>query len=114
MRNVVFLVMLVASAGCSSTSVYEIVGEEIINPGTAALRYATNWYRVRPFDVISPADEREAFYKDVADCADSLEARREEFLKHLNPTKSLAALQMNECLSERGWQVKVVEEIIVS
>ena len=107
------LAILLASSGCSSTSVYEIVAEEIVNPANARLRYATSWDRARPLEISSPAEEREAFYKDVAACIDALESRRIEFMKQLSPSKSLAALQMNECLSDKGWQLKVVEEIIL-
>ena len=114
MKGIRILYIFLVLTGCASKTVYEEVSNDLVNSNSHFLHYETSWVRAKPFSTnITTYDENQVITDDLNSCVTALEAELREFAGKNEPNKSLATLQMSECLLEKGWKIEVIQAIIL-
>ena len=104
MKIVIPAFIYVALAGCQTASTYEDVAIEITTLSDDFQRYEAEWTPLS-------TDQTQDFSTVVNICVANLESERKKFMGSNMPKKSIATIQLNNCIEDSGWKISIIEAI---
>jgi hypothetical protein len=116
MKHLLLIAALVVSGGCAGSNIYRGVANVLFPPPSGyglGPVYTVSYARVNGDQVTERSYSRfnesyQELLSEVSDCTSDLDARLDQPGGRINnPAIEIAAVQLLECLQDRGWLIGV-------